>query len=105
MVRTYVWERSPLLIVQLSANRVPSLALVSSPVSHLPILVALRILMAKSASVLRDGLSEQISTSSTGVLLTDSLWPLGCTGCVLRGGWISDRFALTNVEPGQRTDT
>ena len=100
MVRTYVWERFPLCRVELSANHAPPLGLVSSSVSHLPILVALRILMAKSASVLRDLLSGHIPGRSSAVLLTDSLWPLGCTEYVLRGY----RFALTDIEAGQRTD-
>jgi hypothetical protein len=63
----------------LSANCVHSLAWVSSPVNHLPILVALRILMAKSASVLRNILSAQMTSIPASVLLTDSSWPLGYT--------------------------
>ena len=60
---------------QWSAN-IHSPASVSFPVRHLPILVALRILMAKSASVLRNLLSEQIPE-----------FPLRCCLPTHRGRW------------------
>ena len=60
MMRTYVSEQSPLLTINCQLI-VSNPASTSSPITHLPILVALRILMAKSASVLRGLLSDRVS--------------------------------------------
>lgn len=54
-------------IFKLLAHHVRPPASVSSPTNDLPILVALRILMAKSASVLRNPLSDKHSQNSRSV--------------------------------------
>lgn len=59
--------------------------LVPSPINDLPMLVALRMLMAKSASVLRNALSDKVLFNPASAILTDSSWPLGYNRCVLRG--------------------